>query len=172
MKPTTTHKLICVIVILICSSFANEKMTKSFVIKGKIKEEKTIAIEDLQKLTLHTIGAVTITSHKGEAKGKARHMKGILLKDILQTVTLDADSPKLFSEYYFVCVGSDGYKVVYSWNELFNTAVSEKVFIVMEKDGKNMTEDEDGILMISSDDYRTGRRFLKNLETIRVERVN
>src|SRR5689334_6955113 len=107
MKPTTRPTQVCVILIFFCCSFTNEKSTRSFAIKGRVKEEKNITIEDLHKLTLHTIGSVAITNHKGDAKGKAKHMKGVLLKDILQTTTLDSDNPKLFSDS--ILISSEDY---------------------------------------------------------------
>ncbi|HEY0741335.1 MAG TPA: hypothetical protein VGD40_07735 [Chryseosolibacter sp.] len=152
-------------------SFAQEKATRSFTIKGKVKNEISISEDQLTKHTVQTIGTVNITNHKGELKGKAKDMSGVLLRDILQKVELDEDNPKYFSEYYFVCTGTDNYKVVFSWNELFNTSVAQRVFIVTQKDRKNMLDDEEGILMISADDFRTGRRYVKNLETIQVRRA-
>lgn len=148
-----------------------QKQTQSFAIKGKVKQEMTVGEAELKKYSTQTFGTISITNHKGEIKGKAKDMSGILLRDILQNVLLDEDNPKLLSEYYFVCIGSDNYKVVFSWNELFNTAISQKVFIVTQKDGKNMLNNEDGILMIASEDFRTGRRFVKNLESIQVRRA-
>ena len=156
---------------LILVGFDTAQSTKSFIIKGKVKTEKKVEMPELQKLTLHTIGTVNITNHKGDLKGKAKDMKGVLLRDVLQTIELDADSPKVYSEYYYVCKAQDGYKAVYSWNELFNTAVGNSVYIILEKDGKNLADDEDSLLMISSEDVRTGRRYLKNLESVQVGRV-
>ncbi len=163
--------LTCLLLVLQFDVFAQSKATTSFVIKGDIKSEITITVKELRSQKLHSIGTIDITNHKGEIKGSAKDMKGILLRELIQSVSLNVDNPKYYSEYYFVCTGTDNYKVVYSWNELFNTAVGDKVFIVTEKDGQNMLDNEDGLLMISSDDRKTGRRFVKNLETIEVRRV-
>lgn len=151
--------------------FLPARAPQSFLIKGKVKTDVKIEMKDLQQYTLHTIGSVNIVSHKGDVKGKAKELKGVLLRDILQKVTLDTDNPKLFSEYYFVCKASDNYKAVYSWNEIFNTAIGNSVYIVMEREGKNLSEDEDSPLMVSTEDIRTGRRYVKNLETIVVGRA-
>lgn len=171
MKTPKQTLLALFVVAIILSGFDSIQSTKSFLVKGKVKAEKKIEMPDLLKLTLHTIGSVNITSHKGDLKGKAKDMKGVLLRDILQTIELDADNPKLYSEFYFVCRGEDGYKAVYSWNELFNTAVGNSVYIILEKDGKNLADDEDSLLMISSHDIRTGRRYVKNLQAIEVGRA-
>ena len=77
----------------------------------------------------------------------------------------------MLSEYYFVFAASDGYKVVYSWNELFNTSVGESVYLVTEKDGKTITEMDDSILVVSTKDFKTGRRNVKGLASIAVMRV-
>jgi hypothetical protein len=152
-------------------AFDTVPSTKSLIIKGKVKAETTIQQTDLQRYTLHSLGSVNITNHKGDNKGKAKELKGVLLRDILQPIVLDTDNPKLYSEYYFVCAAEDGYKVVYSWNELFNTAVGNSVYIILEREGKNLADDEDSLLMISTQDTRTGRRYLKNLQTITVSRA-
>ncbi|HEY0653354.1 MAG TPA: hypothetical protein VGD65_09510 [Chryseosolibacter sp.] len=163
--------LLLIICIALPLTVNGQRQTRSFTIKGKVKQELTVDEAGLKKYTVQTIGTVNITNHKGELKGKANDMSGILLRDILEGVLLDEDNPKFFSEYYFVCEGSDKYKVVFSWNELFNTATSQKVFIVTQKDGQNMLDNADGMLMIASGDFRTGRRFVKNLESIHVRRA-
>jgi hypothetical protein len=148
-----------------------QKPTQYFTINGKVKKEVMIGEAEIKKHTTQTIGTVSITNHKGDLKGEAKSMSGILVRDILQNIELDEENPKFFSEYYYVFVGSDNYKVVFSWNELFNTAVAQRVFIVTQKDGQNVLHNEDGILLISADDLRTGRRFVKNLQSIQVKRA-
>jgi hypothetical protein len=149
-----------------------QKATHSIFISGRIKSEKKLEISELEKFKQQNIGDIVISNHKGEPKGTAKGLKGILLRDVLETVTLDTDNPKLFSEYYFACRASDGYKTVYSWNELFNTATGNTAYLVLEKEGKVMNDHDDAILMISSQDFRTGRRYIKNLETITVGRID
>lgn len=145
--------------------------TTRITISGNIQFTRSIAIDDLRKFKRYEVGDVQITNHAGELKGIARSLSGVLLKDILASLPLTTDNPKLFSEYYFVCKGSDGYKVVFSWNELFNTATGNSVYIVTEKDDKPIDETDESMLMISAHDVRTGRRYVKNLETIYVGRV-
>jgi hypothetical protein len=149
----------------------NKTLTQSFTITGKVKEEKKFTLDDLKKFTIHNIGDIAISNHKGEPKGMAKGLKGVLVRDVLETITLETDNPKLNSEYYFACKAADGYKAVYSWNELFNTTTGESAYLILEKEGKPMDVHDDNILMISSKDVRTGRRYVKNLETIIVGRV-
>jgi hypothetical protein len=147
------------------------KVSSSFTVNGRVKAPKTFTLTDITELGVHHLGDVVITNHKGEVKGTAKDLSGVLLTGILNLIELDAESPKVYSEYSFVCYASDGYKVVFSWNELFNTNVGHSVYILTSKDHKNMSELDENILMISSQDKNTGRRYVKNLETIRVVRA-
>jgi len=157
-----------------CSVSAQPSNTKTefFIINGKVKTPQTITLSDLKKFKVFNLGDITITNHLGEVKSIAKNLSGVLLKEILQSVPLDSDNPKQFSEYYFICRGSDGYKVVYSWNELFNTAIGNSAYIITEKNHQPIHELDESMLMISTQDVRTGRRYVKNLETIYVGRAD
>jgi hypothetical protein len=146
--------------------------TQSFLITGRIKAPVKISGTDLLAATSVNIGNLVITNHMGEARGTAKSLKGVLLKDILQKIEIDAENPKVLSEYYFVCKASDGYAVVFSWNEIFNTATGDNVYIITEKEGKSWNNLPESLLMISTKDFKTGRRHVKSLATIEVSRVN
>ncbi len=146
--------------------------TQSFTVSGDVKNEKTITISDFTQWKEKTIGDVTITNHLGEVKGVARAMKGVLLKEVLQSIELKAESPKVLSEWFIVCKATDGYKVVYSWNEIFNTKLGDSIYLVTEKEGKRANTMTESILMISTEDFKTGRRFVKSLASIEFRRAN
>jgi hypothetical protein len=78
----------------------------------------------------------------------------VLLKDILSHAELVANSPKLFSRFYFVCTGIDGYKVFCSWDELLNTETGNHVFIIMEKNGIKAAQMPESIQMTSSTNFK------------------
>ena len=147
------------------------KPTSSFTIFGEVKASVTIQIGDLSKWKSVGIGDVIINNHLGEKKSESKGLKGVLLKDILSSVEINSESPKVLSEYYFVCKANDGYTVVYSWNELFNTATGDSAYIVTEKEGKSTSSMDDSILMISPKDFKTGRRHVKALAAIEVRRA-
>ncbi|MBY0432734.1 MAG: hypothetical protein K2U26_01340 [Cyclobacteriaceae bacterium] len=147
------------------------KPTTSFIVSGKVKSIVTINGTDLARLKTHEIGNVTITNHLGEKKSEAKTLKGVLLKDVLAAVEFDGSNPRLLSEFYLICKANDGYTVVYSWNEIFNNPLGDKIYIVTEKEGVAHQKMDDAILMISPTDLRTGRRHLKALQSIEVKRA-
>ncbi len=128
-------------------------------------------LTDLTKYAEITIGDVTITNHLGEKKSEQKALKGVLLKEVLQKIEINADSPKVLSEFYFQCKAADGYLVVFSWNELFNSPTGESVFLITSKNAIKINDLDESILMVSSKDYKTGRRYVKALTSIEVKRA-
>ncbi|RFZ82929.1 molybdopterin-binding protein [Mucilaginibacter terrenus] len=147
------------------------KQTLQFTITGGVEKESLITPDSLKQYKTVVIGDIKVTDHTGAFKHKDDDLKGVLLKDILSHTKYKTSSPKLLSRFYFVCTGADGYKVVYSWNELYNTTVGDKVFIITEKNGKGINELPESIQMTSASDFKTGRRYLHNLLKIAVEEV-
>jgi hypothetical protein len=151
---------------LFFTTVAFAQQTHQFTIFGKVKTESVITIDSLNSYPLKTIGDIKVTDHTGTFKHQDDQLKGVLLKDILNHSQWTLANPKLFSTLYFTCIGSDGYKVVYSWNELFNTPVGDNVYILMEKNGVKSSTLPESIQMASMLDFKTGRRYLHNLDKI------
>lgn len=140
-------------------------------VSGQVEQDVKISIADLQKLPAIEIGSLDISNHAGEKRGTASDMKGVLVKDVLKEVKFKADTPRQLSEFYLTFVASDGYKAVFSWNELWNSPTGDHVFIITEKAGKKLEEMSDRILLVTMTDFKTGRRHIKALSRIVVGRV-
>ncbi|RYE21375.1 MAG: molybdopterin-binding protein [Sphingobacteriales bacterium] len=155
----------------LCVNTLYAQQTKSFTISGKIKTESVITADSLKQYTVKNLGSINITNHAGVFKHTDKGLYGILLKDILKHTDFNVDSPRLLSEFYISCIAADGYKVVYSWNELFNTETGNNVFIITEKNGIKADAMPESIQMVSMRDFKTGRRYLHHLTSIVVGRV-
>jgi len=149
----------------------NIPTTENFSIEGKVKKSLTVSLADLTSYKSYSIDSIVITNHLGETRSSLRNVKGVLVKDILNKVEIDAETPKVLSEYYFVCIASDNYKVVFSWNEIFNSATGKSVYILTGHDGKPASALDNRIALVSPKDEMTGRRYVKGLQKIVVERV-
>lgn len=145
--------------------------TTSFKITGEITTERTVKIDELSMYRESALGDVIITNHLGEVKSQQKKLKGVLLRDILEKVEIKSEMPRDLSACYVVCKATDGYTIVYSWNEIFNNPAGESIYIITSKDGVLANELEESILMISPRDYKTGRRYLKGLTSIEIKRV-
>ncbi len=145
--------------------------TDTLKISGRIKNEKIFTLSDLDAYPKNNIEDLVITNPKGETKGTAKNIKGVLLKTVLEKIELQADKPKELNEFYFVFIASDGYKVVFSWNEIFNTETGNNLYIITEMDGKKIKEMDQRILLAATRDFITGRRYIKGLQNIIIEQT-
>lgn len=138
---------------------------------GEVEAPLIFSLKELMKLPAISIPDLKITNHLGEPRGELKNMKGVLITTLLQDLNYKAESPRVLSEFYFTFIASDDYKVVFSWNELFNSPTGEHTFLVTEVNGERMDEMEDRILLICNSDLKTGRRHVKSLNRIIVNRV-
>ncbi|MCU0420898.1 MAG: hypothetical protein MUC38_14700 [Cyclobacteriaceae bacterium] len=145
--------------------------TTSFTVVGAVAAPVTFSSGDIQRLAPVSLGDVTITNHLGEQKKKLLAVEGVPLVELLKTVTITAENPRALSEYYFVFIAKDDYRVVFSWNELFNNPAGQRVFLVTACQGKRHEALEDGLLLLVPDDLRTGRRHIKSLDRIEIKRA-
>lgn len=145
--------------------------TKSIRVHGKIKSPVSIRDIDLKKYSVTKIGDLQITDEKGEVIKDLKELEGVLLKDVLGGVELDTDNPRLLSEFYFVCRSIDGYKALFSYDEIFNRNDGGKVFIIVSNNDNAMVSSNESLLIISVDDVNKSRRYIKNVEAIFVGRA-
>ncbi len=145
--------------------------TNQFSIIGLVETPKTISFSDLEKEKIETLGDIKITNHLGEFKREYKNIKGVSLLSLLNDVKIIAPNPKFLSEYYFIFKATDGYSVVVSWNELFNTEIGNTFFLIIEADNKSQKYSSEKILLIATKDFKTGRRHIKGLQSIEIKRI-
>lgn len=147
------------------------KTSDEISISGLVDKNLKFTIADLEKYEKQEIGDLVITNHLGVAKETVKKLKGVLVTKLFDDVKFIVGTPKYLNEFYLTFIATDGYKVVFSWNEIFNSATGNHVFLVTEKDGKSITEMEDRILLVTTSDFKTGRRHMKSLSKIIVNRA-
>ena len=153
--------------------FAQKKIdrTTSFNLSGTIKNKGVINYQDILACKSYELGTLSLLNHAGEKRSTLNNLKGVLLKDVLEKLEYETPGPRELSEFYFTIIASDQYKVVYSWNELFNSPTGNTVYLIIEKEGVSIDKMEDAILLVNTSDFKTGRRHVKAVSQIIVSRV-
>lgn len=145
--------------------------TDTIRIFGMIDSVFAISFEEIARSEKSDLGNFKVTNHRGEFKKEYKDVKGVKMLAILEKIKIRVEKPRELSEYYLIFRASDGYAVVFSWNEIFNTDIGQSLYIVTMADGKSLTESSDRILTIATKDFNTGRRHIKNLYSIEVKRI-
>lgn len=168
IKPFIALLLVCLRV------SAQEKVatTDHFSIDGKVKSSIEATIQEILSMPSEHIDSFVIKNHLMQKKYTMTNVEVVPLKNILSNAVLTSDDPKQFSQYYFVFIASDNYKVVYSWNEIFNSSTGDHMFIIKSREGNSASGHNDIIAAICTSDQATGRRYVKALKEILVGRVD
>jgi len=135
------------------------------------KQQASMSLDQIKQLPGHTVDSLRIYNHTGAHRSTLKNIQGGLLKDLLKDIPFGAESPKVLSEYYLVCEATDGYKVVFSWNELFNTAIGNQALLVTNIEQASNGKEKDPFALLSTADLATGRRYVKGLRNIHIRRI-
>ena len=159
--------------IFICLSlsvigYAQNKIpvTDSFTVEGQVKNPSAFTLSMLDTFKAKSLNDVVTVNHMGEALKTIKGAKGILLKDVLAGIQLKSPSPKQLFSYYLECVASDGFKVVFSRNEIFSTMNGDNTYILTEEDGKKLKDTDDRIAILIMLGNGKGHVYMKGLKQI------
>ncbi len=165
-------KTLLIIFSLLAGMWVHAQQMKNLNVITPDNKTTIFTFDELVSFPTHSLDSLRIINQAGMYRSTLKKIEGVLLKDVVKGIALGAESPKVLSEYYIVCMASDEYKVVLSWNELFNTPVGESVMIVTNIKEATHGEQEDGLALLSPKDIATGRRYVKQLRTIKFFRIS
>lgn len=146
-------------------------VTERITISGAVKNRLSLDPAALREFPPQKVGEVPLVCQSGADKGKLENFRGVRLTDILDKAEIVAPGHNDVKKLAIIATASDGYKAVFSWNELYNSPVGEGVMVFFEKNGQPLGDDEGRIAMVSSKDTRTGARHVKWLQDIEVRRI-
>lgn len=118
-----------------------------------------------------TVEPIALTNASGEFKRMLEGYRGMKLTDLLDQAELEAAGHNDWKRSFVVAKALDGYTVLFSWSELYNTPVGQGVFILLEKDGAPLPEGEGPVALVSAKDRNTGPRHVRALASLEVSRV-
>lgn len=167
------NKILLQITFLLLAQFSfgqNSIHSDTLFVSGKVKSEKAFPISNFHLYKSVELGAVN-TSCSSKQKEEATGVKGILVKDLLDSVEFDYESRKALLQFYFRFESADGYIIVYSFSEIYNTETGNHLYLVTEMNGKPISEVENRILLLTTSDIKGGSRNMKWLKRIVVCRA-
>ena len=137
----------------------------SVTVVGNVAQSLSLTVADLKRYPAHQVDYVSRNPMEKKTAEPARHYTGCLLRDVLAAAKPIESNPRELRKSYVVATASDGYEVVFSWAELFVSSVGDSVFVVYERDGAPLADDEGRIALIVLTDTRPVRhvKWLRSL---------
>jgi len=137
-------------------------------VTGRVTKPLVLGMEKLRAMDSEEIEDLMVICGDGDPKGHIRNCKGVLLDKILGMADVIKTEHNDTKKMFIVVSAHDGYKTVFSWQEIFNTAVGGGVIVLLERDGKPLDGKQGQLELISAEDYFTGSRYVRGLKDIEV----
>ncbi len=145
-------------------------ISKQIEVKGEVEFPITLTIDSLRKMNTITLNNYKVICQSGMVTNEDKTCKGVLLKDILERAKIIQHNHK-DRNFYIVARATDDYKATFSWAELFNNPTGDSTYVIFEENGKPIGTKGDMVL-ICTNDIKTGPRHVYWLKSIEVYRVN
>lgn len=146
-------------------------LAKQIFVSGQVQHPLTLGVPELLEFPSEQVSEVQLICQSGANKGQLENLKGVLLRDILTKAEVLAPGHNDVKKMIVVVSATDGYTVVFSWSEIFNSPVGDGVIVFFEKDKAPLADAEGPIALVSRLDTHTGPRHVRWLKSIEVRKV-
>lgn len=143
----------------------------SLVVSGHLPHPRTLGLEALRALPRCELGPTQVNCFTGRPVASVRSMAGARLVDVLDGAGFSTQSRAQLKRCIVMGVGLDGYRAMFSWNELYNAGIGEGVLVLYERDGLPLDGALGPLSLISSADRQLGPRHLRHLQGIHVQMI-
>jgi DMSO/TMAO reductase YedYZ molybdopterin-dependent catalytic subunit len=175
-------KILCLCVVLLVSlggrpgvaadsATGQPPLARQIFVSSSVQQPLTLGVAELLEFPAQQISEVQLICQSGANRGKLENLKGVLLRDVLTRAQVLAPGHNDVKKMIVVASATDGYTVVFSWSEIFNSPVGDGVIVFFEKDGAPLADNEGPIALVSRLDTRTGPRHVRWLKSIEVRKV-
>lgn len=140
-------------------------------IQGAGPATRALTVTDLAALPATSLTQrQSITSGQGAGTERSVTWSGHLLRDILLQAGLGGPTDRGARLATLELVATDGYRALFSWGELFKTAVGDQVLVITAQDGRPLDAIAGPVALRSLADLRPGPRHVRNLCAVVVRR--
>jgi hypothetical protein len=136
-------------------------VSQTLAASGQVMSSLSLSVAALKELPNQTLAEIRVVGKKGEIQRVLKGYVGVRLTDVLDKAGLTSLDHDDLKRTFIVAIASDGYKALFSWNELYNSPLGEGVIVLFERQGQALGDEEGRIAMISTKDLHTGARHVR-----------
>jgi hypothetical protein len=140
-------------------------------VSGQVPRAQAFSVRAIRELPRHEMGPTAVNCFTGRPVAKADSFAGARLVDLLDHAGFSSLPRSELKRCVIVAGGLDGYQVIFSWNELYNTSSGPGVLVLYERDGRPLGAHLGALCLISAGDTQLGPRHLRHLQTVIARRL-
>lgn len=118
---------------------------------------------DLESLPPRQVSLRRTVERDGARDDQILSYGGWLLRDVLTLAGFDEAGRRDTRTWVVEATATDGYRAVFSWGELYNSALGEQVYVIGSQDGRALDVTAGPLALRSFADQRPGPRHVRNL---------
>ncbi|WP_428419334.1 hypothetical protein [Methylibium sp.] len=118
---------------------------------------------DLDTLPPRSVDLRRSVERDGARDEQILNYGGWLLRDVLTLAGFDEAGRRDTRTWVVEATATDGYRAVFSWGELYNSALGEQVYVIGSQDGRPLDAAAGPLALRSLSDQRPGPRHVRNL---------
>lgn len=138
---------------------------------GRLPRPGWLDLAALKRLPPRDLGPTQVLCFTGRAVAQAESYVGARLIDVLDACGFSEQPRSEMKRCVVIGWGQDGYQAIFSWSELFNSAIGDKALVLYEKNGQPLDAHLGRLCLISASDSRLGPRHLRALHRISVQKL-
>ena len=139
-------------------------------IDGAVQRPTRLDATALAAFDARQIGSFTQT-RSGQGVETQSTVRGVKLAALIESAGLAVKGRNDWKTLVVTVTATDGYRALFSWPELTNTASGDGVLVLFERDGKPLDDREGRIALMATGDRSLGPRYVRNLARIEVRAV-
>jgi DMSO/TMAO reductase YedYZ molybdopterin-dependent catalytic subunit len=143
-------------------------------VTGAVARPMEFGVPELRQLAVQRVEDVRQVRMDGAPADGAqtRSYTGVRLRDVIAAAKPDEKERHDLRRSIVVLTAADGYRVVFSWAELFISPIGDGALVVFERDGAPLGPGEGPLALVSLRDTQPGPRHVKWLSKIELRRVD
>jgi len=150
------------------STTNSETSQVAFTITGRVAKPLSFSLKMLNSMDCLDTGNLPMICGSGEPKGTIGNVRGVLLADLINQAEVIVTAHNDTKKMYVVASSDDGYKTVFTWQEIFNSINGEGILVILEKNGQPLHQGCGDVDLISAKDHLTGPRYVRQLKTVEI----
>lgn len=141
----------------------------SLIVAGHVPHPCEFSLQALRRFEPVVLGATQVNCFSGRPVAALQSCTGVRLTDVLDAAGFSALPRSILKRCIVAAQGSDDYRAIFSWCELYNAAIGPQVLVLYERDGQALAERLGPLALLSAADRQLGPRHLRQLRSVIVQ---
>lgn len=140
-------------------------------VDGHLPRPRRFDARALRELPRRELGPLQIDCYSGRSVGHVAGLAGVRLTDLLDAAGFSTQPRSELKRCVVIAGARDGYRAIFSWNELYNSPLGRDALVVYELDGRPLPQRLGALCLVSAGDARLGPRHLRDLQSVSAQRL-